>query len=96
MNEMILVLLGALPPIFDRFSNFIPRLQGLLQPALIVAVTAGFVYAVYLGVRLATAEDESKRREAKKHVIGFISAMVMVVFLLWLVPTLMDIAASLF
>ena len=96
MNGMILVLLGALPPIFDRFSNLIPRLQSLLQPALIVAVSAGFVYAVWLGVKLAMAEDESKRREAKKHVVTFICAMVMVVFLLWLVPVLMNLAQSLF
>ena len=86
----------ALPEIFNRFSNFIPRLQALLPVAIIIASSMGFVYAVYLGVKVATAEDQNRRREAKKHVITFVLAMVMVVFLLWLVPTLMDWASSMF
>ncbi|MBQ7306952.1 MAG: hypothetical protein IJW82_00300 [Clostridia bacterium] len=86
----------ALPAIFDRFSNLIPRLQSLLQPVLIAAVTAGFVYAVFLGVKLATAEDESKRKEAKKHIVTFVFAMVLVVFLLWIIPVLTNLAQSMF
>lgn len=94
MNKLIQLLL--LPPEFSRFEGVFSRLSDLLQPTIIIAVSLGFVYAVYLGVKLAMAEDESRRKEAKKHVITFIGAMVLVVFLLWLVPTLMSYAQSLF
>lgn len=83
-----------LPPELSRFEGLAARIGDLLQPALIVAVTFGFVYAVYLGVKLATAEDQNKRREAKKHITTFIFAMVLVVFLLWLIPVLMNWASS--
>lgn len=95
MKELINLLL-ALPPEFDRFSNIATRLQDFLPVALIIAVSMGFVYAVYLGVKLAMAEDQSKRMEAKKHIFTFIGAMVLVVLLLWLVPTLMNWASTLF
>jgi len=38
----------------------------------------GALYAIYLGVKLATAQDESKRKEAKARIIWTIIAIVIV------------------
>lgn len=55
----------------------------LLKPLIIFFVTFGFIYSFYLGIKLATAPDQGKRNEAKKHIVSFvISMVVIVVFLL--------------
>ncbi len=45
---------------------------------------AGAIYAIYLGIQLARAEDQSKRDDAKKHLITvFIAVAVTVVLVLF-------------
>ena len=55
---------------------------------------AAVVYAVYLGIQLARAEDQSKRDEAKKHLITVIIAivvtLVLVIFFLYLLPAILQ------
>lgn len=53
----------------------------------------GAIYAVYLGVKLARAEDQSKRDEAKKHLITVVIAiaitLVLIIFFNLLLPLIM-------
>ena len=55
---------------------------------------AGVIYAIYLGIQLARAEDQSKRDDAKKHMITVIIALgvtlVLVVFFLHLLPAIIS------
>ncbi len=45
---------------------------------------AGAIYAIYLGIQLARAEDQGKREDAKKHLITvFIAVGVTVVLVLF-------------
>lgn len=55
---------------------------------------AAVVYSIYLGIQLARAEDQSKRDEAKKHLITVLIAivvtLVLVVFFLYLLPAILS------
>ena len=62
-----------------RIVNF---LETLLPYVLIVVATAGTIYAVILGVKMARAEDASARDEAKKRIINFIIALAVTVLLI--------------
>lgn len=84
----------ALPAELQRFAGLADRLRDLLPAVLIAAVSCGLVYAVYIGAKLAMAEDPNKRKEARRHAITFVVALVLVVFLLWLIPAIMDFAIS--
>ena len=66
----------------------------VLWIALAAVGVAGIIYSIYLGVKLATAEDQGKRDEAKKHLITVIIAivvtLVLVVFFNTLLPMILD------
>jgi len=47
-------------------------------PILLVVASLGGIFAIWVGVRLATAQDESKRKEAKAQLIWAIIAIVIV------------------
>ncbi len=55
---------------------------------------AGAVYAIYLGIMLAKAEDQSKREEARKHLITVLIAVactvVLVLFFNELLPLIVE------
>lgn len=63
---------GWLKEVFNGLTNF-------LVPLLIAVATAGMVYAIYLGINLVRAEDQSKREEAKKRLIWAIIGIVVMV-----------------
>lgn len=65
-------------------NGIIDALEGLMNPLLILVGTAGSLYAVYLGVIMAKAEDQGKRDEAKKKVINAVLALVVIVILILL------------
>ena len=69
---------------FDFLQPVIKAISDLLQPALVLVATAGSIYAVYLGVIMAKAEDQGKREEAKKRVINAVLALVVIVVLILL------------
>lgn len=56
---------------------------------------AAVIYAIWLGIQLARAEDQSKRDEAKKHLITVIIAVAvtlgLVVFFLHLLPAIVSL-----
>ena len=55
---------------------------------------AAVIYAIFLGFQLAKAADQSKRDEAKKHLITVIIAivvtLVLVIFFLYLLPGILS------
>ena len=60
-------------------------LNTLLWPLLIIVASAGSIFAIFLGVNMARAEDTSKRDEARKRIIGTIIAMAVVIVTILLI-----------
>lgn len=67
---------------WDWVTNITNFLKTLLPYVLIVVATAGTIYAVVLGVKMARAEDASARDEAKKRIINFIIALAVTIVLI--------------
>lgn len=65
-------------------TNITDFLKTLLPYVLIVVATAGTIYAVVLGVKMARAEDAGAREEAKKRIINFVIALAVTVVLILL------------
>ena len=89
MNNLLfkLAMLAADGAAADKWSwvtNITDFLKTLLPYVLIVVATAGTIYAVVLGVKMAKAEDASAREEAKKRIINFIIALAITVVLILL------------
>ena len=71
---------------------------GIVETALWIVVgvvgLAAVIYAIFLGFQLAKAADQSKRDEAKKHLITVIIAivvtLVLVIFFLYLLPGILS------
>ncbi len=59
-----------------------------------LAGLAGVIYSIYLGVQLARADDQSKRDDAKKHLVTVIIAiavtLVLVLFFLHILPAIIS------
>ena len=53
-------------------------IRGIVNPILIVVGTMGALLAIWLGVRLALAQDESKRKEAKAQLIFALIAVIII------------------
>ncbi len=66
--------LGWMGQVFGTVSIVLYIIMGLVG-------AAGAVYAIYLGIQLARAEDQSKRDEAKKHLITVLIAVAVTVVL---------------
>ena len=59
-------------------------LDEIVWPILIVLAAVGSIYAIYLGVMMAKAENAEIREEAKKRIINAVIAIVIVVVLILL------------
>lgn len=57
---------------------------------------AGAIYAIYLGVQLARADDQTKRDDAKKHLITVLIAIAITVVLILFFNELMPIIVQSF
>ena len=66
------------------FKTVVDVLDNLIWPITIIAFIAGAIWIIWLGVKLAKAEDESKQKEAKKALINVAVALVSVLVLFWL------------
>lgn len=84
--QILLSLLGVaqITGTYAFLQPVVNAIADLLPPALIIVATAGSIYAVYLGVIMAKAEDQGKRDEAKKRVINAVLALVTIVVLILL------------
>ena len=94
MKMLLLKFLAAEQAISGTYGEILEPIRkaiaALLSPALILVATAGSIYAVYLGVIMAKAEDQGKRDEAKKRVINAVLALVVIVVLILLLQLFID------
>ena len=78
---------GWMNSIFGTISIVLYIIMGVVG-------AAGAVYAIYLGIQLARADEQSKRDDAKKHLITVLIAVavtiVLVLFFNLLLPMIVD------
>ena len=65
-------LTGDQPEVLTKVFTIIST---ILWVALAIVGAVGSIYAIYLGVQLSRAEDQSKRDDAKKHLITVVIAI---------------------
>ena len=64
------------------FTELIKAIQSWVTPLLVLAAAAGSIWAIVLGIKMAQADDKSKRDEAKANLINVIIALVAVIALI--------------
>ena len=69
-------------------------LNDIIWPILVVLAAVGTIYAIYLGVVMAKAENAEKREEAKKRIINAVIAIVVVVVLVLLMKLFIQFAPN--
>lgn len=74
--------LGTPPNVPEWVDTFAGVLKSIVAPALIIVSAAGAIFAIVLGVKMAQADDQSKRDEAKKNLINVVIAVVCTVLLI--------------
>lgn len=81
---------SGLPEAWQWLDPIIDILNFVLWPILILVGTAGMIYAVVLGVKLARAETPDQREEAKKRIINAVIALVVIIALILLLKIFID------
>lgn len=76
MNLSLLLDNAAVYEKFPWIENLVNVLHDVIAPILLVLGSVGVIYAIYLGVMLAKAENAEKREEAKKRIINVVIAIV--------------------
>lgn len=69
---------------FGWLDGLLSALEKIVGPILILVATVGVIYAIYLGVLLAKAENAEKREEAKKRIINVVIAIAITAVLIFL------------
>lgn len=63
-------------------------MQNVINPILILAATAGIIYAIVVGVKFVKAEDKGERDEAKAKlisvIVGIVVTGVLIALFYWL------------
>lgn len=72
----------GLPKKLEFLKTIVNVIESVLWPILIVVATVGTIYAIYLGINMAKAEEAGKRDEAKKHIVTVITAMAITVVMI--------------
>lgn len=67
---------------YDWMANVFGTISLILYVIMGVVGAAGAVYAVWLGIQLARADEQGKRDEAKKHLITVLVAIAVTVVLI--------------
>ncbi len=61
----------------------------VLNPILIVASLVGIIYAIWVGITFAKADNSDQRKEAKQKlitvIIGIVAAVALIILFYWLV-----------
>jgi len=64
----------------------------VLNPILIVACLVGIIYAIWVGITFAKAEDSNARKEAKQKlitvIVGVVAAIALVILFYWIADML--------
>lgn len=78
----------------EAFITFIDSVKPILETATLVVLgiiaSLGTVFGLYVGFKLARAEDEGRRREAKQQLLWSILATIVVVTIFVLLSTLLN------
>jgi len=69
---------------YGWLENLLSALESIVGPILIVIGSVGVLYAIYLGVMLAKAENAEKREEAKKRIVNVLIAIAITAALIFL------------
>lgn len=84
---------GADSDAYKAASSALGIVEMLLWIILAVVGVAGIIYSIWLGIKLARAEDQSKRDDAKKHLITVVIAigvtLVLVIFFNIVLPSIL-------
>lgn len=79
---------------YEFLNPILQTLSDILWPILIVVAAIGTIYAIYLGVMMAKAENAEKREESKKRIINAVIALVVTVVLISLMQIFINFAPS--
>ena len=75
-------------------DTLLNAVTGIVNPVLVVAATAGILYAIVVGVKFVKAEDKSARDEAKQKlitvIIGVVVTIVLIILFFWLAKAFRD------
>lgn len=77
---------------FNALPSWVVTLTGamksIVNPILILAATAGIIYAIWIGIKFVKAEDKTQRDEAKQKliyvIVGIVAAIALIVLFYWL------------
>ena len=69
---------------FPWLETLLSALEKIVGPILILVAAVGVIYAIYLGVMLAKAENAEKREEAKKRIINVVIAIAITAVLIFI------------
>ena len=69
---------------FPWLEKLLGAIESIVGPILIVVGAIGIIYAIYLGVMLAKAENAEKREEAKKRIINVLIAIAITAVLIFI------------
>ena len=76
---------GDLFPESDETYGWMGQIFGTISIVLYIIMgivgAAGAIYAIYLGIQLARADEQSKRDDAKKHLITVLIAVAVTIVL---------------
>ena len=82
---MKMFLVEAVPGWVNTLTNAV---SNVINPILILAATAGIIYAVVVGIRFVKADDKSARDEAKQKlifvIIGIVVTLILIALFYWL------------
>ena len=81
---------GNVPAIAQFIDNISSPLNALMIGVLVIIALAAVVFAIYVGFRLAKAEDDGKRKEAKQQLLWSIIAVVVCVAMAVLITAVLD------
>ena len=69
---------------FPWLEKLLSAIESIVGPILIVVGAIGVIYAIYLGVMLAKAENAEKREEAKKRIVNVLIAIAITAVLIFI------------
>ncbi len=82
---MLTFFLAKADPFGEMTKPIIELLDSALNPIIALVVALGTIYCVFLGAKLAKAEEPQEREKAKQHlknsIIGFLLIFVLIVAL---------------
>ena len=81
---------------FGWINSVFTPISIVLYIILGIVGAAGAIYAIYLGIQLARADEQSKRDEAKKHLITVLIAVAVTVVLIVFFNELMPMIVNTF